>query len=75
MPSLVLYEYFAKMLCRDLLHTVLARLIKVEALTKMNMFKEAISLIYMVQKGESLPHFIDDKGKNFSPDIKYVSKE
>ncbi|RNA01418.1 cilia- and flagella-associated 54-like [Brachionus plicatilis] len=74
MPSVVLYEYFAKMLCRDLSHTILARLIKIEALTKLHMFTEAISILFSIQKGENLPHYIDDKGKNFSPELRYVSK-
>ncbi|CAF0895749.1 unnamed protein product [Brachionus calyciflorus] len=73
MPAIVLYEYFAKMLCRDLTHTVFARLIKVEALTKLNMFKEAISIFYSIHKGDSLPHYIDDRGKNFTAESKYVS--
>ena len=63
MPSLVLYEYFAKMLSRDLTHTVFARLIKVEALIKLNLFSEAISLLSSLAKGERLPHLIDDKSK------------
>lgn len=73
MPALALYEYFAKMLCRDLSHTVFARLIKIEALTKLNIFKEAISILYSVHRGDNLPHFIDEKCKNFSNESKYVS--
>lgn len=73
MPSLVLYEYIAKILCRDISHTILARLIKIEALTKLNMFKEAISIIFSLQKAESVAYFFDEKGKNFSSEFKYVS--
>lgn len=75
MPLLVLYEYFAKMLSRDIRHTVLARLIKTEALIKLNMFKEAISIIFLIQRADNLPNFIDDKAKNFSSESKYVSSK
>jgi hypothetical protein len=72
MPSITLYEYFAKMLSRDLAHTVFARLIKTEALIKLNLFSEAISLLNSLAKGERLPHLIDEKSKVLSGS-KYVS--
>ena len=72
MPSITLYEYFAKMLSRDLTHTVFSRLIKAEALIKLNLFSEAISLLSSLAKGERLPHLIDDKSKVITGN-KYVS--
>ena len=73
MPAITLYEYFAKVFCRDLTHTLFARLIKVEALTKLNLFSEAFSLLTSIQKAERLPHFIDDKYKILSgTSSKYV---
>ena len=73
MPAMTLYEYFSKMLTRDLTHTIFSRLIKAEALVKLNLFSEAISLLNSLQKGERLPHFIDDKSKIInSSSPKYV---
>lgn len=72
MPTLALYEYFAKTLSRDLTHTVFARMIKIEALTKLNFFTEAIAMLNSIHKGEKLPHFIDDKNKNYHTGVKYV---
>ena len=75
MPSITLYEYFSKMLTRDLTHTVFSRLIKAEALIKLNLFSEAMSLLVSLQKGDRLPHFVDDKSKIISTSSpKYVMK-
>lgn len=73
LPALNLYEYFARTVARDLTHTVLARLIKMEALTKLNFFSEAMAILVSLQRGEQLPHFIDDKCKNYTT-FKNVSK-
>lgn len=61
------------MLSRDMTHTVLSRLIKIEALTKLNFFSEAIQMLVSLQRGERLPNFIDDRPKNYYTGIKYVS--
>ncbi len=60
-PSIALYEYFARTLTRDLTHTVLAKILKIEALIKLKMFSNAILLINQLHRGDHLPHFIDDK--------------
>lgn len=65
MAPLCLYEYFARVVSRDLTHVVWARLIKAEALTKLFMFEEAINLILALHRAENLPNFIDEKSKNF----------
>ncbi len=72
MPSLALYEYFSRSLSRDLVHTVFARLIKAEALVKLNMFGEAIALIESIQKADRLPTLLEDKAKSTSTKSKYV---
>ena len=64
LPALALYDYFARTVSRDLGHCVFARLIKVEALAKLSFFGEAMDLLVSLQRGENLPHFIDDKSKN-----------
>lgn len=75
MPSIQLYEYFSRTLARDLIQTVLARFVKIEALIKLNQFSEAIYLFNSIQKGERLPHFIDEKFMNLNTTntTKYVS--
>ncbi len=75
MPSIQLYEYFSRTLARDLIQTVLARFVKIEALIKLNQFSEAISLFNSILKGERLPHFIDEKfiNLNTTNTTKYVS--
>jgi len=73
-PSISLYEYFARSLARDLSHTVLARILKIEAFVKLNMFSRAIININQLSRGERLPHFIDEKYRlMFSNSTKYVS--
>jgi hypothetical protein len=72
MPALALYEYFARSLSRDLAHTVFARLIKAEALVKLNMFGQAIGLLESVFKAERLPTLLEDKVKNATSKSKYV---
>lgn len=61
MPSLSLYEYFSRTTARDLTHTAFAKLLKIEALLKLNLFKEAIVQLNRFSRGERLPHYIDDK--------------
>lgn len=73
MPSIVLYDYFARNLARDLTHALYARLVKIEALVKLSLFEEAINMLITVQRGEHLPHFIDDKCKTYSSsNVKHV---
>ena len=64
LPAISLYEFFSRTVARDLTHTVFARLIKIEALIKLNLFSEAIILINRLNRGEQLPHYIDDKYVN-----------
>lgn len=61
LPAVSLYEFFSRTVARDLTHTVFARLIKVEALVKLNLFTDAIILLNRLNRGEQLPHYIDDK--------------
>ena len=61
MPAITLYEYLSRTSARDLTNTVLAKLIKLEALVKLNLFTDAIVLLNRLTKGERLPHFIDDR--------------
>ncbi len=75
MPAITLYEYLSRTSARDLTNTVLAKLIKLEALVKLNLFTDAIVLLNRLTRGERLPHFIDDKyinvpGNNNS--VKYI---
>jgi hypothetical protein len=76
MPSLNLYEYFARNITRDINHTTIARLLKIDALTILNKYNEAITLIQRIQRGERLPHSTDEKFKTNlqTPTNKYVSK-
>ena len=67
MPILALYEHFSRTIARDHVHTTLCRLIKIEALTKLSMFKEAIRLLEMVQLGDNLPYYLEEKCKTASP--------
>jgi hypothetical protein len=69
MPSIVLYEYFSRNIARSSKHYVFSRLIKIEALTKLNMFTEAIATINSLERGDYIPHFIDDK-----PRVVHVNK-
>jgi len=72
-PSIALYEYFARTLTRDLTHTVLARILKIEALIKLKMFSNAFLLLNQLHRGNHLPHFIDDKYTHIhSSPTKYV---
>ena len=73
MPALALYEYFARNMARDMMHTVFARLIKIEALTKLNMFGEAIGLMETVQKAENLPNLLEEKPQNTKNKSKWVN--
>lgn len=63
MPVIVLYEYFARTLSRDLTHSSLARLIKIESLIKLNLFGQAISLLELFQKGDRLANLFEEKSK------------
>jgi hypothetical protein len=73
MTSLTLYDYLARNIARDVVQTILARLIKAEALIKLNLFSEAISLINGLNNCEQLPHILDDCYKKFIDDkIKYT---
>ena len=73
-PSITLYEYFSRNLARDLNHTVLARILKIEALVKLNMFSRAIQNMNQLCRGDRLPHFIDEKFRLISlSSNKYVS--
>ncbi len=74
MPAISLYEYFSRTNARDLSNTLFARLIKIEALIKLNMFKEAILLLNRVNRGERLPHYIDDRNVHVpsNPSYKYT---
>ena len=54
LPAVSLYEYFARTVARDLMHTVLARLIKIEALVKLNLFKEAIQQLNQLNRGMNI---------------------
>lgn len=73
LPTVSLYEYFARSIARDLMHTVLARLIKIEALIKLNLFKEAIQQLNQLNRGERLPHSIDENYKKFSDEsVQYI---
>jgi hypothetical protein len=74
MPVLCLYEYFSSTIARDFVHTTFSRLIKIEALTKLNMFSEAICLLETIQKGDRVPYYLEDKSKNLTQKNKYVSK-
>ena len=75
MPSLNLYEYFARNMTRNVYHTVNARLLKIEALITLNKYTEAVTLIQRIQRGERLPLTSDEKIKTFlnSTSNKYVS--
>lgn len=64
LPAVSLLEYFSRTVARDLTQTVFARLIKVEALSKMNRFNEAIVQLNRLTRGERLPHSIDDRFVN-----------
>ena len=64
LPTVSLLEYFARSIARDLTHSVFARLIKIEALVKLNMFHEAIILLNRFNRGEKLPHAIDNSYVN-----------
>jgi len=59
-----LLEYFARSIARDLTQSVFARLIKIEALTKMHRFNEAIVQLNRLTRGERLPHAVDDRYVN-----------
>ncbi len=72
LPSLTLYEYFSRKVARDLTHTVFSRLIKIEALIKLNMFSEAIILLNRLNNGDQFPHSIDDSYRKYNEEkIKY----
>ena len=75
MPAITLYEYLSRTSARDLTNTVLAKLIKLEALVKLNLFTDAIVLLNRLTRGERLPHFIDDKyinGPGNNNSVKYT---
>jgi hypothetical protein len=76
MPSVALYEYFARNLARSSKHSILSRLIKIEALVKLNMFTEAIATINSLERGDYIPHFIDDKPRvlNNSKHVIFIFK-
>ena len=69
LPSVSLYEYLACTISRDLTHTLFARLIKMEALTKLNMFNEAFVIMHRLLKGYQLPQPTDDTFKRFPNEI------
>lgn len=75
MPSVTLYEYFARTLARDITHTIFARLIKAEMLLRLNMFNECIGLLRCLHKADRLPHHIDDKFVINPPQTRYVSNQ
>ena len=52
LPAVSLYEYLARRTARDMLHTVFARIIKLECLIKLNRFSEAVVLMYRINKGK-----------------------
>jgi len=68
LPAVSIYEYFARTISRDLIHTLFARIIKCEVLVKLNMFKEAIILLNKIFRGERLPHNINSGFKRFAED-------
>lgn len=54
LPAVSLYEYLARRNARDLLHTVFARIIKLECLIRLNLFNEAVLLMYRINKGKDI---------------------
>ncbi len=68
LAAVSIYEYFARTIARDLVHTLFARIIKCEALVKLSMFREAIILLNKVFRGERLPHYVDSGSKRFGED-------
>ena len=54
LPVLVLYDVFA-LHCRNLQHTVQARLIRLRALIQLDLFHEAHVIIQMLLDGQKLP--------------------
>lgn len=75
MPALNLYECLARHITRDLNHTLVSRLLKIDALIILNRFNAAITLLQRLQRGERLPQQIHDKFKPVlqTSTTKYVS--
>ena len=73
MPSLALYEYFSRNLARNMKHSIISKLVKIEALTKLNMFSEAIEALNSLCRGEYLPHYVAEKSKYIPNPAKYVN--
>lgn len=63
LPVVNLYEYFSRIIARDVQHTLQARLLKAETLTYINSYNEAMIILQRIKKGERLPHLIDEKYK------------
>ncbi|KAL5267791.1 hypothetical protein ACHWQZ_G004738 [Mnemiopsis leidyi] len=55
LPVLTLYHYVAMSLLSDTKHLILARILKVEALTQLSMLSEALQLWSLVSQTEALP--------------------
>ena len=73
MPAINLYEYYSRNLARSTKHSAFSKLIKIEALTKLNMFFEAIKNLNSLERGDYMPHFIDDKPRiiNIDKHVKF----
>ena len=69
LPAVSLYEHLACTYARDLTHTIFARLIKMEALTKLNMFNEAFVIMHGLLNGSQLPQSTDHTFKRFPNDL------
>ncbi|XP_063686288.1 cilia- and flagella-associated protein 54-like isoform X2 [Bolinopsis microptera] len=66
LPVLSLYHYVAMSLLSDTKHLILARILKVEALTQLSMLTDALQLWSLVSQTEAMPTPPTSHGNNIS---------
>lgn len=72
LPVLWLYDHVAVSVCRDNRHTVLAKLLRLQALTQLHKFSEALMTLSELLAGSGLPQTIG--GADKQSDIHWVRK-
>ncbi|XP_055883699.1 cilia- and flagella-associated protein 54-like isoform X2 [Biomphalaria glabrata] len=70
LPLLTLYQYFTTYICRDLQRSVDCRILRLQVLTELKFFSEAILVLQRLLNGERLPQ---NGGTGFRPIEKQAS--
>ena len=63
LPLLWLYHHIAHKVCRDVAHSALARLLKLQAMTQLHLYDQALQLLTELLTGSGLPTTTTDHNR------------